>query len=111
MKWLAASSVAVIPPALPPLGLKLDGQETFSKEEDGREVTKRSHHPRRARVRPALVELGEAKVAEAAIELSIKEDVASLNVAVEDDALPFLVEIKQGSRHAANDAEANRPRE
>ncbi|KAH0458037.1 hypothetical protein IEQ34_013352 [Dendrobium chrysotoxum] len=76
-----------------------------------REVTKRSNHSRRARVRPAFVQLGEAKVAEAAIELTIKEDVAGLNVAVEDDALPFLVEIEQCCRHAANDAEANRPRE
>ncbi|KAH0457577.1 hypothetical protein IEQ34_012892 [Dendrobium chrysotoxum] len=76
-----------------------------------REVTKRSNHARRARVRPAFVELGEAKVAEAAIELAIKEDVAGLNVAVEDDAFPFLVEIEQRCCHAANDAEANRPRE
>ncbi|KAL5681454.1 hypothetical protein ACJX0J_007839, partial [Zea mays] len=75
----------------------------------GSQVPQGAHHARRARVGPALVELGETEVAEPRRHVGVEEHVAGLDVAVEDDALPSLVQVQQRRRDVAEDAVADRP--
>ncbi|WVZ90902.1 LOW QUALITY PROTEIN: hypothetical protein U9M48_037156 [Paspalum notatum var. saurae] len=77
----------------------------------GGQVPQRAHHARRARVGPALVELGEPEVAEPRRHVGVQEHVAGLDVAVEDDALPPLVQVQQRGRDVAEDAAAHGPRQ
>ncbi|OAY71594.1 hypothetical protein ACMD2_23265 [Ananas comosus] len=77
----------------------------------GRQVPERAHDARRARVGPVLVELGEAEVAEAPVEVRVEEHVARLHVAVDHHVLPLLVEVEQRRRHPAQDPEPLRPRQ
>ncbi|KAB8101978.1 hypothetical protein EE612_033132, partial [Oryza sativa] len=75
-----------------------------------REVAQGAHHPRRARVGgAAAVQPRQPEVAEPRVHLAVEEHVARLDVAVDDNLLPALVEVEQAGGDAPDGANALRP--